>query len=122
MRDLRRATTASLLGYLPQRSSLDFAIAVRELVVMGRYRHQGLLSAYILADYALSDAALARIGMAHLAVCDFTQLYGSEQQLAWLAQISRQVAQVYLLDEPTQQPDIYYHRQVFGIGHDWATQ
>ena len=39
VRDLRRATTASLLGYLPQRSSLDFAIAVRELVVMGRYRH-----------------------------------------------------------------------------------
>ena len=36
VRDLRRAVTTSLLGYLPQRSSLDFTIAVRELVVMGR--------------------------------------------------------------------------------------
>ena len=36
VRDLRRATTAGLLGYLPQHGSLGFAIAVRELVVMGR--------------------------------------------------------------------------------------
>ena len=36
VRTLRRAARAGLLGYLPQRSSLDFAIAVRELVVMGR--------------------------------------------------------------------------------------
>ncbi|GAB3860443.1 Fe3+-hydroxamate ABC transporter ATP-binding protein FhuC [Hymenobacter terrigena] len=122
VRDLRRAATAGLLGYLPQRGSLDFAIAVRELVVMGRYRHHGLLSAYAPADYALADAALARIGMAHLAARDFTQLSGGEQQLVWLAQLSLQDAQVYLLDEPTQQLDVYYRRQVFTLVHEWATQ
>ena len=37
--NLRRAATAGLLGYLPQRGSLDLAIAVRELVVVGHYRH-----------------------------------------------------------------------------------
>ena len=36
VRTLCRATTAGLLGYLPRRGSLGFAIAVRELVVMGR--------------------------------------------------------------------------------------
>ena len=122
VRDLRRAATAGLLGYLPQRGSLDFAIAVRELVVMGRYRHHGLLSAYAPADYILADAALARVGMAHLAARDFTQLSGGEQQLVWLAQLSLQDAQVYLLDEPTQQLDVYYRRQVFSLVHDWATQ
>jgi iron complex transport system ATP-binding protein len=122
VRDLRRAATAGLLGYLPQRGSLDFAIAVRELVVMGRYRHHGLLSAYSPADYALAYAALARVGMAHLAARDFTQLSGGEQQLVWLAQLSLQDAQVYLLDEPTQQLDVYYRRQVFTLIHDWATQ
>ena len=35
VRCLRQAAAAGLLGYLPQRS-IDFAIAVRELVVMGR--------------------------------------------------------------------------------------
>ncbi|WP_457066071.1 ABC transporter ATP-binding protein [Hymenobacter sp. UYAg731] len=122
VRDLRRAATAGLLGYLPQRGSLDFAIAVRELVVMGRYRHHGLLSAYAPADYSLADAALARVGMAHLAARNFMQLSGGEQQLVWLAQLSLQDAQVYLLDEPTQQLDVYYRRQVFSLVHDWVTQ
>ena len=122
VRDLRRAASAGLLGYLPQRGSIDFSITVRELVVMGRYRHHGLLSAYAPADYALADAALARVGMAHLAARDFTQLSGGEQQLVWLAQLSLQDAQVYLLDEPTQQLDVYYRRQVFKLVHNWATQ
>ena len=120
--DLRRAASAGLLGYLPQRGSIDFAIAVRELVVMGRYRHHGLLSAYAPADYALVDAALVRVGIAHLAARDFTQLSGGEQQLVWLAQLSLQDAQVYLLDEPTQQLDVYYRRQVFTLVHSWVTQ
>ena len=77
--DLRRAASAGLLGYLPQRGSIDFAIAVHELVVMGRYRHHGLLSAYAPADYALADAAL--VGMAHLAARDFAQPSDGEQQL-----------------------------------------
>ncbi len=120
-RTVRRAAAAGLLGYLPQRGRVDFAIAVRELVVMGRYRHHGLLSAYAPADYALADAALARMGVAHLAGRDFTQLSGGEQQLVWLAQLSLQDARIYLLDEPTQQLDVYYRRQVFGVIHDWAT-
>ena len=121
VRGLRRAAAAGLLGYLPQRGAIDFAIAVRELVVMGRYRHHGLFSAYAPADYALADAALAHVGMAHLAERDFTQLSGGEQQLVWLAQLSLQDAQVYLLDEPTQQLDPYYRRQVFTLMHGWAT-
>ena len=121
VRNLRQAASAGLLGYLPQRGALDFAIAVSELVVMGRYRHHGLLSAYAPADYALADAALARVGMAHLAARDFTELSGGEQQLVWLAQLSLQDAQVYLLDEPTQQLDVYYRRQVFSLLHNWTT-
>ena len=122
VRGLRRAAAAGLLGYLPQRGRVDFAISVRELVVMGRYRHHGLLSAYAATDYALADAALLRVGVPHLAQRDFTELSGGEQQLVWLAQLSLQEAQVYLLDEPTQQLDVYYRRQVFSLVHSWATE
>jgi iron complex transport system ATP-binding protein len=122
VRGLRRAAAAGLLGYLPQRGSIGFSISVRELVVMGRYRHHGLLSAYAPTDYALADAALARVGVAHLAQRDFTELSGGEQQLVWLAQLSLQDARVYLLDEPTQQLDVYYRRQVFDLVHGWATE
>ena len=78
----------------------------------GSHRHYGLLSGYAATDYALADAALTRVGMAHLGARDFTQLSGGEQQLVWLAQLSLQDAQVYLLAEPTQQLDPYYRRQV----------
>ena len=122
VRHTRRAAAAGLLGYLPQRGSVGFSIAVRELVVMGRYRHHGLLSAYTSADYALADAALAEMGVAHLAARDFTQLSGGEQQLVWLAQLSLQQARLYLLDEPTQQLDVYYRRQVFDTMQRWTEQ
>lgn len=119
-RSLPPSAAASLLGYLPQRGPLDFAIAVRELVLMGRYRHHGPLSAYSTFDYELTDAALQQMGIAHLAARSFPELSGGEQQLVWLAQLSLQDAPVYLLDEPTQQLDVYYRRRVFELIHGWA--
>jgi iron complex transport system ATP-binding protein len=120
LRTLRHPASSGHLGYLPQRGSIDFSISVRELVVMGRYRHHGLLSAYTPADYARADAALAAVGATHLARHDFTLLSGGEQQLVWLAQLSLHDAALYLLDEPTQQLDVYYRRRVFDLIHGWA--
>ena len=58
LRTIGGPALARRLGYLPQRGSLEFGLPVRELVVMGRYRHHGLLSSYGPHDYALADAAL----------------------------------------------------------------
>ncbi|MBO2030119.1 ABC transporter ATP-binding protein [Siccationidurans ginsengisoli] len=121
LRTLRGPALARRLGYLPQRGALDFGLAVRELVVMGRYRHHGLLSTYGAADYALADVALAAVGASHLASQDFRQLSGGEQQLVWLAQLSLQEAPLYLLDEPTQQLDVYHRRRVFALLSNWVT-
>ncbi|SHK09449.1 ABC transporter ATP-binding protein [Hymenobacter psychrotolerans] len=122
LRQIARPAAAGHLAYLPQRTTVGFPIRVRELVVMGRYRHHGLLSAYSLLDYQLADAALARVGGAHLAQRDFTLLSGGEQQLVWLAQLSLQDAPLYLLDEPTQQLDVYYRRRVFDLLTTWVTE
>ena len=120
LRTLRGPALARRLGYLPQRGALDFGLPVRELVVMGRYRHHGLLSTYQAADYKLADAALARVSAAHLASEDFRHLSGGEQQLVWLAQLSLQDAPLYLLDEPTQQLDVYHRRRIFDLMSDWV--
>ncbi|AII51775.1 hypothetical protein N008_07235 [Hymenobacter sp. APR13] len=122
LRMLRRPAADGHLAYLPQRTTVGFPIRVRELVVMGRYRHHGLLSAYSPADYQLTEAALARVGGAHLAERDFTLLSGGEQQLVWLAQLSLQDAPLYLLDEPTQQLDVYYRRRVFDLLTSWVQE
>jgi iron complex transport system ATP-binding protein len=122
LRAERQAAAAGLLAHLPQRNTVNFSIEVRELVVMGRFRHQRFLSAYGPADYTLADAALARVGAAHLAHRDFTLLSGGEQQLVWLAQLALQDAQLYLLDEPTQQLDVYYRRRVFDLLQSWVLE
>jgi len=120
LRTLRGPALARRLGYLPQRGALEFGLPVRELVVMGRYRHQGLLGTYGPQDYARADAALGAVGIAHLAEQDFRQLSGGEQQLVWLAQLSLQEAPLYLLDEPTQQLDVYYRQRVFELLTAWV--
>ncbi|RSK43012.1 ABC transporter ATP-binding protein [Hymenobacter perfusus] len=122
LRTIRRPAADGLLAHLPQRASVEFSLPVRELVVMGRFRHHRFLGAYSAADYALADAALARVGAAHLAHQDFTLLSGGEQQLVWLAQLSLQDATLYLLDEPTQQLDVYYRRRVFSLLHSWVQE
>lgn len=122
LRTLGGPALARRLGYLPQRGSLEFGLPVRELVVMGRYRHHGLLSSYGPHDYALADAALEAVGIAHLAAQDFRQLSGGEQQLVWLAQLSLQEAPLYLLDEPTQQLDVYYRQRVFELMASWVAE
>ncbi|NML66821.1 ABC transporter ATP-binding protein [Hymenobacter sp. RP-2-7] len=120
LRTLRGPALARRLGYLPQRGTLEFGLPVRELVVMGRYRHHGLLGTYGPADYARADAALEVVGIAQLANQDFRQLSGGEQQLVWLAQLSLQAAPLYLLDEPTQQLDVYYRQRVFELITSWV--
>ncbi|WP_426489992.1 ABC transporter ATP-binding protein [Hymenobacter sp. 102] len=119
---IRRPAASGLLAHLPQRASVEFSIPVRELVVMGRFRHHRFLGAYTSHDYQLADAALASVGAAHLAEQDFTLLSGGEQQLVWLAQLSLQDATLYLLDEPTQQLDVYYRRRVFALLESWVQE
>ncbi|RYU80089.1 ABC transporter ATP-binding protein [Hymenobacter persicinus] len=120
LRTLRRPAANGVLAHLPQRGVVGFPIDVRELVVMGRFRHHRFLSAYGAADYALATEALRSVGAAHLAHRDFTELSGGEQQLVWLAQLALQDAGLYLLDEPTQQLDVYYRRRVFSLLHEWV--
>ncbi|KAA9333507.1 ABC transporter ATP-binding protein [Hymenobacter busanensis] len=118
---LPRRVADGLLAHLPQRNAVAFPIEVRELVVMGRFRHRrGLLAGYSPADYALADDALAQVGATHLAHRDFPQLSGGEQQLVWLAQLLLQDAALWLLDEPTQQLDVYYRRRVFRLLETWV--
>ncbi|RAK67963.1 ABC transporter ATP-binding protein [Hymenobacter edaphi] len=123
LRTVRRPAVEGLLAHLPQRNVVGFPIEVRELVVMGRFRqHRGLLAGYTSADYAQADAALREVGAAHLAHRDFTLLSGGEQQLVWLAQLRLQDAALWLLDEPTQQLDVYYRRRVFSLLRRWGQE
>ena len=122
LRNTNDAAASGLLSYLPQKNVVSFSISVLDLVVMGLFRKKGFFENYSSQDYAQARATLAQLELTHLQEQDFTTLSGGEQQMVWLAQLMLQDADVVLLDEPTQQLDVYYKKQVFQLLQQWVQQ
>ena len=122
-RELNQITNPAaegILAYLPQRNTVAFPIKVRDLVVMGLFRKKRFFEHYTAADYNAAQQILERLQINHLVDREFTELSGGEQQLIWLAQLMLQDAQICLLDEPTQQLDIYHKKRVFELLKNWV--
>ena len=122
LKQLPEATEQGLLSYLPQKNTVGFPIKVHDLVVMGLFRKKSFFQNYNAADYELAAQTLNHLQLSHLIDHDFTTLSGGEQQLVWLAQLILQDATINLLDEPTQQLDVYYKNQVFQFLQQWVHQ
>jgi iron complex transport system ATP-binding protein len=97
---------ARRIGFLFQDHTPSFPFAVRDVVLMGRAPHLGLLGLPGPRDRALVDAALERVGIPHLKDRPYTRVSGGERQLVLLARILVQEPDVILLDEPTTHLDI----------------
>lgn len=119
---LTNPTRKGILSYLPQKNTVSFPIKVHDLVVMGLFRKKRFFEDYTSSDYEQAAAVIDQLQLTHLLEQDFTTLSGGEQQLVWLAQLMLQDAAIILLDEPTQQLDVYYKNKVFALLQDWATQ
>lgn len=92
----------SLVGYVPQRESVDwdFPISALEVVVMGRFGHVGWFKRPKKNDLAISMQALEKVGMADFAKRQISQLSGGQQQRVFLARALAQDARLYFMDEP----------------------
>ncbi|MFZ5818068.1 MAG: metal ABC transporter ATP-binding protein [Bacillota bacterium] len=90
------------VGYVPQRSSVDwdFPTDALDVVLMGRYGHLGLLRRPGARDRELALHALSQVGMADYAHRQISQLSGGQQQRVFLARALAQDARVYFMDEP----------------------
>jgi len=91
-----------LVGYVPQRESVDwdFPVSVLDLVAMGTYRKLGWFRRVGKKQKQQAMEALEKVGIAHLAKRQISQLSGGQQQRAFLARALAQDAQVYFMDEP----------------------
>ncbi|MEM7477141.1 MAG: metal ABC transporter ATP-binding protein [Planctomycetota bacterium] len=97
-----RAAAASSIGYVPQRSTVDwdFPITVLDLVLMGTYQRLRWFQrpGKIQREEALH--ALEEVQMQDFARRQIGQLSGGQQQRVFLARAFVQNASIYLLDEP----------------------
>lgn len=106
-----------LVGYVPQRESVDwdFPINVLDVVLMGRYGHLGLLRRPRRSDYEFAMACLEQVGMADYSRRQISQLSGGQQQRVFLARALAQEAQVYFMDEPFAGVDAATERSIIGL-------
>jgi manganese/zinc/iron transport system ATP- binding protein len=91
-----------LVGYVPQRGSVDwdFPTNALDVVLMGLYGRLGWLRRPGKQERDEALYRLEQVGMADLAQRQISQLSGGQQQRVFLARALAQNARVYLMDEP----------------------
>jgi len=95
-------TQRKLVGYVPQRESVDwdFPTNALDVVMMGRYGQLGLFRRPGAKEKAIGMECLAKVGMADFAGRQISQLSGGQQQRVFLARALAQDATLYFMDEP----------------------
>ncbi len=106
---------ARTMAYLPQNLPGPLPLTVRELVLLGRTAHQGLLGLETRADQEAVECALDLARVAHLAGARLEHLSGGEMQRAFIAKALCQEPAILLLDEPTASLDPSHGLQVMEL-------
>jgi len=96
------AEQRSLIGYVPQRESVDweFPVTVRDVVLMGTYGKLGWFRRPGVDENRQADECLEQVGMSEFADRQIRQLSGGQQQRVFLARALAQDARIYFMDEP----------------------
>src|SRR5690554_5544841 len=103
-----------LVGYVPQRGSVDwdFPTNVLDVVMMGMYGRLGWLRRPGRAEREHALDALRKVGMEEFSDRQIAQLSGGQQQRVFLARALVQDASIYLMDEPFQGVDATTERAI----------
>ena len=107
----------ALVGYVPQRGSVDwdFPTSVLDVVTMGLYGKLGWFRRPGKREHDLALHALEQVGLADFAQRQISQLSGGQQQRAFLARALVQDAQIYFMDEPFAAVDAVTEAAIVGI-------
>lgn len=115
-RDLAATPTteaAKILSILTQENSIHSRISVRDLLMFGRYPyHQGRPTD---EDKAIVEQAVVQFQLEPIAHRYLTELSGGQRQRALIAMVFCQSTEYVLLDEPLNNLDMYYARQLMQL-------
>ena len=107
----------SRVGYVPQRSSVDwdFPTTVLDVTTMGLYGRLGWFRRPGKQELERALGALELVGMQDYADRQISQLSGGQQQRVFLARALVQDADVYFLDEPMAGVDATTERAIVNL-------
>lgn len=97
---------AKRLAILTQQNNVQMKLTVRELVSFGRFPYSG--SRLTKEDWRIIDQAIAYMELEEFQDRFIDELSGGQRQRAYIAMVIAQDTEYVLLDEPTNNLDIYH--------------
>lgn len=97
---------AKKLSILTQHNNIQMKLTVRELVAFGRFPYSG--NRLTAEDNAMIDKALSYMELEDFQDRFIDELSGGQRQRAYIAMVIAQDTEYVLLDEPTNNLDIYH--------------
>lgn len=109
-----------IVGYVPQRGSVDwdFPTNALDVVTMGLYGRLGWVRRPGRQERDLALESLRKVDMTDFADRQISQLSGGQQQRVFLARALVQDAQVYFMDEPFAGVDATTERAIIALLRD----
>ena len=104
---------AKRLAILTQQNNVQMKLTVRELVAFGRFPYTG--SHPTQADQKIIDQAIAYMELGEFEDRFIDELSGGQRQRAYIAMVIAQDTEYILLDEPTNNLDIYHATNMMKI-------
>lgn len=101
------------LAILTQSNNINMKLTVSELVAFGRFPHCG--SHLRKEDWSVVDKAISYMELDSMKEKFIDQLSGGQRQRAYIAMIIAQDTEYILLDEPTNNLDIYHSSNMMKI-------
>ena len=113
--DYSRRALSQKVAWLPQMLNLNFPMTVKDLVLMGRSPHLGILGLEKPKDREIAENAMAYTDVTHLGNCYMDLLSGGEQQRVLIARALCQDPEIIFLDEPTAALDIAHQMRIMDL-------
>lgn len=104
--DWKSKELAKKLSILTQHNNIQMKLTVRELIAFGRFPYSG--SRLTAEDNEMIDKAIAYMELEEFQDRFIDELSGGQRQRAFIAMVIAQDTEYILLDEPTNNLDIYH--------------
>lgn len=101
------------MAILTQTNNINMKLTIEELVAFGRFPYSG--GRLNLEDKEIIDSAIEYMELTDLADVFIDELSGGQRQRAYIAMIIAQDTEYVLLDEPTNNLDIYHSTNMMKI-------